>query len=95
MPSDGTKGQSMTSVPDLCCLGGKRQRDRAEATDAVEKGICRNLEAALVQNWKPVRNLDSNIQLAGFVCFKFQFHISFAETFSTVSTQSAQGGWRC
>jgi hypothetical protein len=50
-------------------------------TDAVEKGICRNLEATLIQNWKPMRNLDSRIQLPGFVCFKFQFHIFFAETF--------------
>jgi hypothetical protein len=54
-------------------------------TDAVEKGICGNLEETLIQDWKLVRNLDSNIQLAGFVCFKFQFHISFAEAFLTVS----------
>jgi hypothetical protein len=53
--------------------------------DAVEKGICRNPEATLIQDSKPMRNLDSKIHLPGFVYFKFQFHISFAETFSTVS----------
>jgi hypothetical protein len=56
-------------------------------TDTVEKGICRNLEATLIQDEEPTRNLDSKIHVAGFVRFKFQFHISFAETFSTVSTQ--------
>jgi hypothetical protein len=35
-----------------------------------------------------MRNLDSNIQLPGFVCFKFQFYISIGETFSTVSATS-------
>jgi hypothetical protein len=55
--------------------------------DAVEKGICRNLKATLIQDWKPMRNLDSKLHLLGFVCFKFQFHISFAEAFSTVSAQ--------
>jgi hypothetical protein len=54
-------------------------------TDAVEKGICKNLKATLIQDWKSMHNLDSKIHLLGFVCFKFQFHISFAETFSTAS----------
>jgi hypothetical protein len=35
-----------------------------------------------------MRNLDSKIQLPGFVCFKFQFYISIAGTFSTVSVMS-------
>jgi hypothetical protein len=38
--------------------------------DTVEKGICRNLEATLIQDWKPMRNLDSKIYVAGFVRFK-------------------------
>jgi hypothetical protein len=29
--------------------------------DADEKGIYRNLEATLIQDWKPMRNLDSKI----------------------------------
>jgi len=49
--------------------------------DTVEKGICRNLEATLIQDEEPTRNLNSKIHVAGFVRFKFQFHISFAETF--------------
>jgi hypothetical protein len=57
-------------------------------TDAVEKGICKNLKAALIQDRKRMRNLDSKIHLPGFVCFKYQFHISFAKTFSTASTRS-------
>jgi hypothetical protein len=40
-------------------------------TDAVEKGICRNLEATLIQDEEPTRNLDSKIHVAGFVSFKF------------------------
>jgi len=40
-------------------------------TDTVEKGIFRNLEATLIQDWKPARNLDSKIHMAGFVRFKF------------------------
>jgi len=40
-------------------------------TDTVEKGICRNLEATLIQDRKPTRNLDSKIHVAGFVRFKF------------------------
>jgi hypothetical protein len=55
--------------------------------DAVEKGICGNLEATLIQDWKPMRNLDSKSHLSGFVCFKVQFHISFTETFSTASVK--------
>jgi hypothetical protein len=39
--------------------------------DAVEKGIFRNLEATLIQDRKPTRNLDSKIHMAGFVRFKF------------------------
>jgi hypothetical protein len=27
--------------------------------DTVKKGICRTLEAALIQDWEPMRNLDS------------------------------------
>jgi hypothetical protein len=56
--------------------------------DAVEKGIFRTLKATLIQDWRPMRNLDSKTHLPEFVCFKFQFHISFAETFSTVSVIS-------
>jgi hypothetical protein len=62
--------------------------------DAVEKGICRNLEATLIQDWKPMRNLDSEIQLPEFVCFKLQFHISFAETFSTASARERSADMR-
>ena len=40
------------------------------------KDICRNPEATLIQKWKPMHNLDSKIHFPGFVCFKFQFHIS-------------------
>jgi len=40
-------------------------------TDAVEKGIFWNLEATLIQDRKPTRNLDSKIHMAGFVLFKF------------------------
>jgi hypothetical protein len=52
-----------------------------------KKRICRNLEATLIQDREPTRNPESKFHLLGFICFKFQFHISFAETFSTVSTQ--------
>jgi hypothetical protein len=38
--------------------------------DAVEKGICKNLKAILIQDREPTRNLDSNIHVAGFVRFK-------------------------
>ena len=55
--------------------------------DTVEKGIYKNLEATLIQDREPTRNLDSKIHFPGFVCFKIQFHISFAETFSTVSAR--------
>jgi hypothetical protein len=51
---------------DICSL-----RDLPVLTDAVEKGIFRNLEATLIQDRKPTRNLDSKIQVAGFVRFKF------------------------
>jgi hypothetical protein len=39
--------------------------------DAVEKGICRNLEATLIQDRKPTRNLDSKIHAAGLVRIRF------------------------
>jgi hypothetical protein len=39
--------------------------------DTVEKGIFRNLEATLIQDRKPTRNLDSKIHMAGFARFKF------------------------
>jgi hypothetical protein len=54
----------------------------------IRLAIARNLEATLIQDWKPIRNLESNNSVPGFVCFKIQFHIVFAETFSTVSTRS-------
>jgi hypothetical protein len=56
----------------------------------VEKRICRNLEATMIQDREPTRNPDSEIHLPGFVCFKFQFHITFAETFSTVLVTSGR-----
>jgi len=37
-----------------------------------------------------LRNLDSKICLPGFRRFKFKFHNFFAETFSTVSSESGQ-----
>jgi hypothetical protein len=40
-------------------------------SDTVEKGIFRNLEATLIQDRKPTRNLDSKIHMAGFVRFEF------------------------
>jgi hypothetical protein len=43
--------------------------------------MCSNFEATLIQGWKPVRNLDSNIPLAGFFCFKFKFHIFLRRLF--------------
>src|SRR5262245_21232514 len=58
-----------------------------DSTDTVEKGICRNLEATLIQDREAMRNLDSKIHFPGFVCFKIQFHISFAVTFSTASVK--------
>jgi len=39
-------------------------------TDAVEKGICKNLKATLIQDWKTIRNLDSKSHLPGFVYFQ-------------------------
>jgi hypothetical protein len=44
---------------------------RRSTEPAVEKGIFRNLEATLIQDRKPTRNLDSKIHMAGFVRFKF------------------------
>jgi hypothetical protein len=70
-------------TPDSLCS----PRAFPSLTDAVEKGMCWSLEATLIQDWKAMRVLDSKIQLPGFVCFKFQFPIFFADTFSTVSTQ--------
>src|SRR5262245_48234117 len=67
---------------------------RPHMTDTVEKGICRNLEATLIQDREAMRNLDSKIHFPGFVCFKIQFHISFAVTFSTVSTRKRRPGGR-
>src|SRR5215831_247783 len=49
------------------------------------------LRATLIQDQGQTRNLDSKIYLPGFHRFKFEFHSFFAETFSTVSTQS--GHW--
>jgi hypothetical protein len=53
--------------------------------NTVEKRICRNPEATLIQDREPTRNPDSEVHLPGFVCLKFQFHTTLAETFSTVS----------
>jgi hypothetical protein len=39
--------------------------------DAVEKGVCRNIDATLIQDREPTRNLDSKIHMPGFVRFKF------------------------
>src|SRR5262245_51093382 len=36
-----------------------------------KKEFCRNLEATLIQDEEPTRNLDSKIHVAGFVRFKF------------------------
>jgi hypothetical protein len=39
--------------------------------DAVEKGFCGDLQATLIQDQEPTRNLDSKIHVLGFVRFKF------------------------
>jgi hypothetical protein len=43
----------------------------------------------LIQGQEQTRNLDSKIRLPGFFRFNFQFHSSFADTFSTASVMSA------
>jgi len=53
-------------------------------TDAVEKGICKNLKATLIQDWKTIRNLDSKSHLPGFACFKFQLHIFCEDFFDSI-----------
>ena len=69
----------------VLCISAKSAARLPLRVDAVEKGICKNFEATLIQDREPKRNLDSKIHFPGFVCFKIQFQISFAETFSTVS----------
>jgi hypothetical protein len=45
-----------------------------QVTDAVEKRICRNLGATLIQVREQTRNLDSKVHVLGFV--RFQILIS-------------------
>jgi hypothetical protein len=62
--------------------------------DAVEKGFLRCRPATLIQDQEQTRNLDSKIHLLGFVRFNFQFHSSYAATFSTASARSRHGAYR-
>jgi hypothetical protein len=55
--------------------------------DAVEKGFLRCRPVTLIQDQEQTRNLDSKIHLPGFVRFNFQFHSTYAVTFSTVSVR--------
>jgi hypothetical protein len=68
-----------------------RQLDAGQClvwVDAVEKRILQknlsNIDSPIILT----RNLDSKICPSRFVCFKFQFHSAFSETFSTASVKS-------
>src|SRR5262245_54509746 len=80
-------------VRSMPALGGAKQnpicsiRDFPSLADTVEKGFLRYWTATLIQDQEQTRNLDSRIDLLGFVRFNFQFHSSYAVTFSTVSTR--------
>jgi hypothetical protein len=60
--SKGARALCVEAIDQSACLSW---------VDTVEKGIFRNLEATLIQDRKPTRNLDSKIHMAGFVRFKF------------------------
>lgn len=58
---------------------------RAFGAHCCRKGICRNLEATLIKDWKSMCNLDSTIHLPGFVCFTFQLsHFLCGDFFDTI-----------